>query len=192
MSRENEPGPEQSASGPANAPESRHGPSEDGHDADPSGLLPRRFMPAHSEPAHDAGSNRDAPGARVSRSGLTHLNVEATQIALKAAGYPPDFGSMGVYLAADPVLNEIGGRLVRSGYKGLTPMRYISRNRTMVIYLHTIFRDYPQLRPRSEKWVAVSPQTEGGTAFFLIQLGLGLRRKRGSRDSGSNDERPTG
>ena len=108
--------------------------------------LPSRFKPARSAPAHDAGPNRDARCTGRS-PGLTRLNVEATQVALKAAGYPPDFGNMGVYLTADPAVNEVGGRLVRSGYKGTTPMRYLSRNRTLVIYLHTIFRDYPQLRP---------------------------------------------
>jgi len=179
------PVPKKSDPGPANAPKSPRDPSKGERMTDPSGLLPARFQPAYSRGAHQAGPNRDAPGARVARTGWTHLNVEATRLVLESAGFPSDFASMGVYLGADTTLKEVAGRLVKGAFQGLTPMRYIERNRTMVLYLHNIFSDYPQLRPSSENWVAVSPRTEAGTTFFVIQLGLGLRRRRGSRGEGS-------
>ncbi len=181
------PGPEQNGSGLPKEPETRRVPTTGHGGADPSDLLPRRFLPAQSESAHAAGPNRDAPGARVTRTGWTRLNVEATRIAIKAAGYPSDFVSMGVYFRADPAMNEVAGCLVQSGYRGLTPLRYLPKSRAMVVYLHNIFKDFPQLRPTSEKWVSVSERTEDGKTFFLLQLGLGLRRKHGTRGGGSDD-----
>jgi len=174
MPKKDEPNSERTA-------KSRRIPPRDGAGDDPSDLLPSRFTPPSSAGAHQSGAGRDPAGARLRRSGWTRLNVAATDDLLKAAGYPANFESMGVYLAADPGREEIAGRLVAGKYRNLSPLRYSRQNRTMVIYLHTIFKDFPQLRPSGEKWVTVVARTESGISFIVIQLGLALSRRRGPR-----------
>lgn len=157
---------------------------------DPTDLLPSRFIPVSSVGAYDQGPTRGAPGARVAPSGRTLLNVAGTELVLTVSGNPQNIKNAGAHLGADPKTKEVAGRLVFGTHPKITPVRYHEKERTMTLYLNDIFRDHPQLRPTSEKWVTVSRSTEDGKSVFLIQLNLALRVSKSPKAGGEGA--PTG
>jgi len=159
-------------------------------EVDPASLLPSRFVPLDSVGAYKEGPGREGPGGRVSTTGRIQLNVSGTGLVLKSAGNPTHPESYGIFWAADLATSEVAGVLLPGTYPKLTPIRLNPKENTMVVYLNDIFKKHPQLRPNTEQSVTVADRTEQGKTFFVVQLGIAVRRTKGPRAGEAESPEP--
>lgn len=156
-------------------------PDKDEKAPDPQALvnnpLPERFKPV-TESASIRNVVRDPAGSQVTRTGRTALNVAASEIVADLAF--KQYGGIdqcGIVWGPDEKTMEIGGYIAPTGTSGLTPIRR-ETDGSLLVYLATVFKKHPKLRPSSAQWCSFTLKPEG---YFIIHLDIPLDRVKPSR-----------
>lgn len=138
-------------------------------------------------------SRQDRPAGAVNRSGLTPLNTAASGIVDGLAdkeGLDRDHYS--VLLGANKEAGVVSCHAVRPDTPKAMTFRRNVDDRTITLYLHGVFKDFPTLRPEGRRVCRITPTTDvNGRPCAIINLRGGLAKvatKRGtSTDSGAQN-----
>jgi hypothetical protein len=149
------------------------------------------FETANPVQSINQASRQDSPAGAVSRSGLTPLNTAATGIIDGLAdkeGLDRDHYS--VLLGANTAAGVISCHAVRPDTPKAMTFRRNVDDRTITLYLHGVFKDFPTLRPEGRRACRITPTTDAnGRPCAIINLRGGLAKvttKRGSGPTGGS------
>jgi len=117
-------------------------------------------------------------GAKVTRTGVTPVNVAGTELMNDVAVQPGlEPGKYGVLLGGNEVKRQVCCVPVFGSTQGAAPIRRSGDGRTITLYLNELFADMPRLRPRSTRWCTMERMPDGGGGeVVLINLNMGLPR----------------
>lgn len=118
-------------------------------------------------------------GALVSPSGVTDLNVAATELLAKVAranGIEPE--QYAAVFGGDEATRQIGCWIVDPKTLGATAVRQNPVKKTVTLYLSEVFVDMPDLQPSSSQWCAITEANEAQSNFIVISMGVALDRRR--------------
>lgn len=127
-------------------------------------------------------NRRHAKGGTVNKTGLTPLNVNGSKLlrqVIQDSKLDPD--TCEVYLRANPFTRVVAVQVVSPGTPNSNSFRRDPAKKTYTLYLHTVFEQYPDLRPVEKTRVPVSRATVKGKDCFLISL-KGVATRTGKRD----------
>lgn len=152
---------------------------------DPEGLRNRfleQFQPVLTTLPLRGSFQRDTEGARVRPSGLTILNMGGSDLvdtAARSQGLEVEKFTMLWAPHKDLATRQVAGLPVAPGTKGSTPVRRRT-GKGHTVYLHGVFKEFPQLSPSSDRWVIMTLEPDGNGGYFVVlHLNSSLTRNPG-------------
>lgn len=130
---------------------------------------------------------RNPAGAKVSRTGLTELNVAGTEDLVALAtdgGYDPQ--RMAVTYGVEDEAQNIAVYMASPEDPGAVAVKLNKKNRTVNLYLDDLFDKVSKLRPTAVRRCLVSRTVDAeGQACLVISLNASLRTGHSGRREGS-------